>query len=35
MEQVRGESTSRTDFNLMLLAIFAGGFVSPLLAAIG
>jgi len=33
MEQVRGESTSRTDFNLMLLAIFAG--VALLLAAIG
>src|SRR6266576_4188692 len=33
MEQVRGESTSRTDFNLTLLAIFAG--VALLLAAIG
>ncbi len=33
MEQVRGESTSRTDFNLMLLVIFAG--VALLLAAIG
>jgi predicted permease len=33
MEQVRGESTSRTDFNMTLLAIFAG--VALLLAAIG
>jgi putative ABC transport system permease protein len=30
---VRGESTSRSDFNMMLLAIFAG--VGVLLAAIG
>ncbi len=33
MEQVRGESTSRSDFNMTLLAIFAG--VGLLLAAIG
>lgn len=33
MEQVRGESTSRTDFNMTLLVIFAG--VALLLAAIG
>jgi putative ABC transport system permease protein len=33
MEQVRGESTSRTDFNMLLLVIFAG--VALLLAAIG
>lgn len=33
MEQVRGESTSRTDFNMTLLVIFAG--VAILLAAIG
>jgi putative ABC transport system permease protein len=33
MEEVRGESTSRTDFNLTLLAIFAA--VALLLAAIG
>lgn len=33
MEQVRGESTSRTDFNMTLLVIFAS--VALLLAAIG
>jgi putative ABC transport system permease protein len=33
MEQVRSESTSRTDFNMTLLVIFAG--VALLLAAIG
>jgi predicted permease len=33
MEQVRGESTARTDFNMTLLLIFAG--VALLLAAIG
>jgi putative ABC transport system permease protein len=33
MEQVRGQSTSRSDFNMTLLAIFAG--VGLLLAAIG
>jgi predicted permease len=33
MEQVRGDSTSRTDFNMTLLVIFAG--VALLLAAIG
>jgi predicted permease len=33
MEQVRGESTSRTDFNMTLLVIFAG--LALLLAAIG
>jgi predicted permease len=33
MEQVRGESTSRNDFNMTLLTIFAG--VGLLLAAIG
>src|SRR5207253_486926 len=33
MEQVRGESTARTDFNMTLLMIFAG--VALLLAAIG
>ena len=33
MEQVRGESTSRTDFNMLVLVIFAG--VALLLAAIG
>ena len=33
MEQVRGESTSRSDFNMTLLVIFAG--VALLLAAIG
>jgi predicted permease len=33
MEQVRGESTSRSDFNMTLLAIFAG--IGLLLAAIG
>jgi putative ABC transport system permease protein len=33
MEQVRGESTSRTDFNMTLLVIFAG--IALLLAAIG
>jgi putative ABC transport system permease protein len=33
MEQVRGQSTSRSDFNMTLLAIFAG--VGVLLAAIG
>jgi putative ABC transport system permease protein len=33
MEQVRGESTSRSDFNMTLLAIFAG--IALLLAAIG
>jgi putative ABC transport system permease protein len=33
MEEVRGESTSRSDFNMTLLAIFAG--VALLLAAIG
>jgi putative ABC transport system permease protein len=33
MEEVRGESTSRTDFNMTLLVIFAG--VALLLAAIG
>jgi len=33
MEQVRGESTSRPDFNMTLLVIFAG--VALLLAAIG
>jgi ABC-type antimicrobial peptide transport system permease subunit len=33
MEVVRGESTSRTDFNMTLLVIFAG--VALLLAAIG
>jgi predicted permease len=33
MEQVRGESTARSDFNMTLLAIFAG--VGLLLAAIG
>lgn len=33
MEQVRGESTSRTDFNMTLLVIFAA--VALLLAAIG
>jgi putative ABC transport system permease protein len=33
MEQVRGESTSRSDFNMTLLAVFAG--VGLLLAAIG
>jgi len=33
MEQVRGESTSRTDFNMTLLVIFAS--LALLLAAIG
>jgi putative ABC transport system permease protein len=33
MQEVRGESTSRTDFNMTLLVIFAG--VALLLAAIG
>src|SRR5262249_14757995 len=33
MEQVRGESTSRTDFNMLVLVIFAG--MALLLAAIG
>jgi putative ABC transport system permease protein len=33
MEQIRGESTARSDFNMMLLVIFAG--VALLLAAIG
>jgi putative ABC transport system permease protein len=33
MEQVRGESTSRSDFNMTLLAVFAG--IGLLLAAIG
>src|SRR5437870_7327760 len=33
MEQVRGESTARTDFNMTLLMIFAG--VALVLAAIG
>ena len=33
MDQVRSESTQRTDFNMTLLVIFAG--VALLLAAIG